>query len=181
MADVPYQRLTRAHTSIGFIESIRTSLWLGADHLLLVEHHRFEEHYKRFHYRDIQAVIIKKTGWFQVFNVVSGLGLGIFVPSTLLTLSRQEIFLPAFCGAMALLFALLLGINLWAGKSCACTLQTAVQTQPLRSIKRIRQAKKILARIRPMILSAQETPPPAGQLPAAPAPDQPAFATPPAI
>src|ERR1017187_936684 len=38
----------------------RNTLWLGPDHLLLVDSTRFSETYKRFYLRDIQTVIIRK-------------------------------------------------------------------------------------------------------------------------
>src|SRR5436853_630040 len=39
----------------------RNQLWQGEEHLLLVESDGYREYYKRFNYRDIQAVILRKT------------------------------------------------------------------------------------------------------------------------
>ena len=37
-----------------------SSVWLGPDHLLLVESLRFREEYKRFYLRDIQAIAVAR-------------------------------------------------------------------------------------------------------------------------
>src|SRR6185503_16307515 len=36
-------------------------LWLGPDHLLLARTTFFSEEYKRFYFRDIQAIVMRKT------------------------------------------------------------------------------------------------------------------------
>ena len=48
----------------------RTQLWLGPEHLLLVETDGYREYYKRFNYRDIQAFIIRKTPQGKAVNVL---------------------------------------------------------------------------------------------------------------
>ena len=48
----------------GFIFS--ASLWTGADHLLSVKSTRFQEHYKRFYFRDIQAIVITRVPRFVI-------------------------------------------------------------------------------------------------------------------
>jgi len=47
------------------------TLWLGKDHLLLVDSlGGYSEDYKRFYYRDIQALIIRKTTGGRTANLV---------------------------------------------------------------------------------------------------------------
>src|SRR5579871_5781125 len=54
MAASTYQRLTgRARTLAGY-----SQLWMAPDHLLVVRSTRFHEHYQRFAFSDIQAIII---------------------------------------------------------------------------------------------------------------------------
>ena len=38
----------------------RNTLWLGADHLLQGEHTGYTEEYKRFYFRDIQGITVKR-------------------------------------------------------------------------------------------------------------------------
>src|SRR6516162_3063872 len=74
MAEKKYHRLTRergpAQFSVAAIT--RSSLWLGDDHLLLVECTGYSETYKRFFFRDIQAITISKTKVRVVWNWVWG-------------------------------------------------------------------------------------------------------------
>ncbi|HWI55617.1 MAG TPA: hypothetical protein VNZ22_00220, partial [Bacillota bacterium] len=58
-----YERLTRAYPRSGFAVAVaaRSSLWLGPDHLLCIETTGYTETYKRFYFRDIQAVLIRQT------------------------------------------------------------------------------------------------------------------------
>src|SRR5690242_8964250 len=44
----------------------RFSLWMGDDHLLLVDSTRFSESYKRFYLRDIQSIIVRRTPRYRV-------------------------------------------------------------------------------------------------------------------
>src|SRR5690242_14435748 len=38
-----------------------SSMWIGSDHLLYVKSTRFREDYKRFHLRDIQAIVVAES------------------------------------------------------------------------------------------------------------------------
>src|SRR6185369_4389908 len=42
------------------------SLWLGSDHVLSVKSLRFREEYKRFHFRDVQAIVIVESPRFHI-------------------------------------------------------------------------------------------------------------------
>src|SRR6266576_402203 len=50
----------------------RTQLWIGGEHLLVVESDGYTEFYKRFDYRDIQAFIIRKTAQGRIVNALLG-------------------------------------------------------------------------------------------------------------
>lgn len=140
----------------------RIRLWQGPDHLLFVASSMLGERYKRFYYADIQAIVIHKTaawtGWGIVFLVFSGL----------FGLAAVEISDPAgraVMGAIAGVFIILLAIHAALGATCRCVLRTAVQTEELPSLKRVRNADKVLARIRPLIESAQRQEIPETQTP----------------
>ena len=72
MPEKEYHRLTRARPRSAFAVAFisRSSLWLGRDHLLCVDSSGYTETYKRFYFRDIQAVTIVATKRRTVFNGV---------------------------------------------------------------------------------------------------------------
>src|SRR5213593_2882508 len=73
MGDQEYRRLTRSrvrHTGFFTLASTRSSLWLGKDHLLNIDSNRYTEEYKRFYFRDIQSITIRKTKRREIWNLV---------------------------------------------------------------------------------------------------------------
>ena len=129
-----------------------TSLWLGKDHLLFVESNGYTESYKRFYFRDIQALMVEKTQTFKIVNVVFTIPLGICLASGLAT---QSTGLKIFLFIVAGFLALILTVNLWRGQTCRSFLRTAVQIEQLPPLSRIRRAQKVFNRIRPLIAEAQ--------------------------
>ncbi|HYT61310.1 MAG TPA: hypothetical protein VEL06_14135 [Haliangiales bacterium] len=135
-----------------------STLWLGKDHLLCVDSlGGYSEDYKRFYYRDIQAIITRETDSWRNGNLIFGIG------SVLVTLvawmTSSGVVLGFWLGLAGFLFILLL-INLLRGRTCACHLRTAVQTEHLPSLKRLRTARKAIALLKPLIEEAQGTIPP---------------------
>src|SRR6266550_3445601 len=53
-------------------------LWLGPDHLLLARTAFFSEEYKRFYFRDIQAVVTRRTERREILNVILALTAIVF-------------------------------------------------------------------------------------------------------
>jgi hypothetical protein len=159
MADINYQRLTRTSSRTGFAVVVRSrgSLWLGPDHLLCVETNGYRENYKRFYFRDIQAIIVQQTRRRVIWNAIlpvplafGSLGLLAFWMAG----QRNEaaiILCLIFLGIFLLLFA----INNLLGTGCVCYLRTAVQIEQLPSLYRVPKARKVLAKIRPLIVAAQ--------------------------
>ena len=134
----------------------RESLWLGKDHLLSIASTWFTEQYKRFYFRDIQAITIRKTQRREVWNVILSL-LSMISLTFLIRAFRRSGFssdlLPS--GIMTGITAVPLVINNILGTACTCYIRTAVQIEELPSINRVRRAYKIIARIRPLIAAAQ--------------------------
>src|ERR1043166_9430150 len=158
MAEQEYQRLTWARRRpTGFIafSATRSSLWLGKDHVLCIDTTGYTETYKRFYFRDIQAIIIRRTeGW-----KFTSLALGILATLFTLTAGLQGLVAMRYVfGLVAGLFALALILNLALGPSSTCHLRTAVQTEQLPSLNRIRRAHKVLARLRPLIAQPKGQP-----------------------
>jgi hypothetical protein len=159
MAEKKYQRLTRdrgpAQLSVASIT--RSSLWLADDHLLHVETTGYSETYKRFFFRDIQALTIRKTKARLVWNLVWG---------TLLAFSALIIWGASYDNSspegaiiagsiVGTIFGIPLLLNNLFGPTCACEIRTAVQTESLPSLARVRKTQKVMNRIRPLIIAAQ--------------------------
>jgi hypothetical protein len=153
----------------GFLQFTATSsrLWLGRDHLLLVDSNGYAETYKRFSYRDIRAITLTRTNRRAVWNCVM---LGFAAGLGALALSLGGVG-GAILASVAGLFVLLSLINVALGPTCVCHITTAVQTDELASLHRIPRTLRVLARLRPLLVAAQEQPAagiePAGADPAA--------------
>jgi hypothetical protein len=160
MAEKEYRRLTRSRLRRkGFFVSVatRSSLWLGKDHLLSIDSTYFTEEYKRFYFRDIQAITIQRTNRRATWNLVlAALLLGwlvlLGVAGLYSTLDTATLFL---LGTLFLMIAVPLLVNNILGPACTFYLRTAVQTEELPSLSRVRRANRKLDRIRPLIAAAQ--------------------------
>lgn len=141
------------------LASTRTGvrMWLGDDHLLQVESvGGYSESYKRFYFRDIQAFCLRKTkAWFAA-NVVLGFLTGIFF---LWALTVQDSAGVIALGIFTAVFGAFLLLSVVRGPTCTVHLKTAVHYEELASLRRLRNANKVLARIRPLIEAAQGTAP----------------------
>jgi len=154
MAEKEYIRLTRPRMKQGFAlaTTTRSSLWLGKDHLLCVETNNFTETYKRFYFRDIQALSLRRTITFLVVN-------SILIPCVLLFIilgffvNDQGGRIALWC--IAVLPAIPLLVNLVRGPTCACRIRTAVQEEEIPGLANIRKTEAVMARIRPLIAEAQ--------------------------
>ena len=160
MASIPtdYQRLPgtgRRSRDLFSAAPVWSRLYLGKDHLLCVDTRRFSEDYKRFYYRDIQAFIIRPS---ERRNIWSGVFVALAVVALAVALVGFNIpDRPTIIIALCLigLFLLLLGINLALGPTCVTYLCTAVQTEELPSLRRLRRARAMVDRLRTFIGDAQ--------------------------
>jgi hypothetical protein len=131
----------------------RASLYMGKDHLLSVHNTGYTESYKRFYFRDIQAIVAQKTGdgtlwsiFFAVFTVA-----WILIALTIDDPSFSFVFgwMPA--GIFLLSFV----VNLLRGPTCASYIYTAVTKEKVQSLSRLRNTQRVVNRVRPFIDAAQ--------------------------
>ena len=164
MPEIRYRRLTGARTRSAFSVAFRSrmSLWLGPDHLLSVDSSGFAETYKRFYFKDIQAITLYQTKRSQWWNVTVGFLALIFIFAVVLVAPApsapwkgDDIAGASVLGGIIGLLVLLLLINLLSGPTCKTFLRTAVQIEELPSLCRVRKTRRILAKIHPLILAAQ--------------------------
>lgn len=153
---IKYRRLPgtrRAHVRF-------TRLFLGPDHLLMIETTGYVENYKRFYFRDIQAIAIRKTRHAFIGNCCLGALLLLEVAALLAYFSSpdQEIAILIPLLFVTVTTAVGLIVNALAGTSCICHIRTAVQTERLAPLNRVRKAKKALAALETLIHEVQGEP-----------------------
>ncbi|HMJ89601.1 MAG TPA: hypothetical protein VK530_07275 [Candidatus Acidoferrum sp.] len=127
-------------------------LYLGEDHIMAVQSVGYSESYKRFFFADIQAFVVRKTAIGQIWNGVWGL-IAIFF--ALIAIAVDDTIGSSILGGIAGFFAICVLINTAMGPMCTCHVKTAVQTERLIGTNRMRTAKKLLDRVRPLIAAAQ--------------------------
>lgn len=143
-----YRRLPGRSSGLGY----GTSLWEGDDHLLLVKWIAISESYRRFYFRDIQAITICSTRTWIVKGTLFGvLGLLLALPAVLT--GSSVLGLPAAGSIVASAW------SFWRGPTCKTVIQTAIQSEPIRSLHRRNDARKVIARLREKIAAAQPATP----------------------
>jgi hypothetical protein len=154
MADREYRRLTRAKSRslFGVVSTARSSLWLGKDHLLQIDASGYSESYKRFYFRDIQALVFCRTDAWLYRSVVFVALASLFA---LIAIFGGGPVLGWIFGVIAGLFGLFVLLELLAGPSAKAYLRTAVQTEALISLSRLRRARYVSEMLHPLIIAAQ--------------------------
>lgn len=125
------------------------TLWAGEDHLLHIHSQRVRENYKRYYYKDIQAVYIRKNAKMLIENCI----LGFFLTCSLLLAWFDVV--PIFHYIMSVPLGLAFLYNLFRGPTCHCHIQTLVQKEQLPSLYRIRTARKAMDILQPLIIESQ--------------------------
>jgi hypothetical protein len=150
-----YKRLPgTGHAFLGFG---RSSLWLGEDHVLLIQRRGYVEEYKRFYFRDICTIVIQKTGIYLAINAVVGLLLSGFLFLHFLGViqwqwDRTEHIALAIPGVTLLLIIL---VNTVKGPTCLTKLGTAVHAVNIPSMNRLRSSLRNVATLRKKIEQTQ--------------------------
>lgn len=120
-------------------------LYEGSDHLLWVETIMGQEHYRRFYYKDIQAIVLQRTRVHHFWSVAWSLPALLF---GILSLAASG---PAYVSTFLCIFFLIcLGLNLIFGSSCTIYLQTAVQLQQI-TLGRLYKARRVVDRLKDRI------------------------------
>jgi hypothetical protein len=154
MAEQEYRRLTwgKRRALFALVSTSQSSLWLGKDHVLQIDTSGYTESYKRFYFRDIQALVVCRTNkWWNIAIAFAALA-SLF---GLIAVFGGNVVLAWVFGIIAGIFAIFLSVDLAAGPTAKCYLRTAVQTEPLISITRLRRARKTFELLRPLITNSQ--------------------------
>jgi hypothetical protein len=144
-----YKKLSRQRqrlTAHGY-----SRLWLAHDHVLLVTSSGYSEEYRRFFFSDVQALFIRKTRWGAGLNWMFG-GFAVLLSAMSFAVSNEG---KIFLWILASLCVVAAGINAVLGPTCTVNIQTAIARHPLEPLQRLRAARKVIARILPVISAAQ--------------------------
>jgi hypothetical protein len=135
-------------------------LYQGPDHLLQVCSTGYSETYKRFYYRDVQALVLQPSMLRAALNWVFG---GLTCCALLgWVIEAGNGFGSGGVGlvvgiVLTLCCLLPLALNLAAGPTCACYVRTAVQMERLAALQRTRTARDVIQHLKPLLASAQGT------------------------
>ena len=154
--DIAYTRLpARGRRAFGLLDPGRYELHLGGDHVLHLCRGLFKETYKRFYFHDIQAVVVGRTSARGSMNLLLA-GASLLSASLAVTVSITWSWDAAVVLAVvAGIPLLLLAWNTALGPTCRCRLCTAVQTEDVAAMGRMRRAEATLAILGPLIEAAQ--------------------------
>jgi hypothetical protein len=138
----------------GFLAIVRIycTLWLAQDHILNVDNRGFAEDYKRFYFRDIQAIIMRRTNRGKVWNLILISLIGLIV---LFAFSFGEMVTVLSWLIVAGIFGIILIVNWLRGPTCTCHIITAVQQETLPSLDRLKIAEKVINILKRYIQEAQ--------------------------
>ena len=133
----------------------KATLWLSSDHILAVDSHRFTEEYKRYYFKDVQAIIVTQIA----ATTDRTIDLAVIIVVVVLGLVAWRI---ESRGAGITTGLLLLGylIHKALGPICSCHLITAVSSDKLPSLNRVRTAQKALRILQPLVEQSQREPAP---------------------
>jgi hypothetical protein len=130
----------------GFLIGHHT-LWQGPDHLLQIYSRFGAEDYKRYYFDDIQAIITRKTGSGRIQNIVFAALIGLFCLFAVTSGGGWRLFHATIAGAIVLILL----INVLKGSTCETVLLTAVQTEKLYSLHRLKKTEPVMNRLRSII------------------------------
>lgn len=149
---LPGRGMRREGNFIISVSAHRSALWLGADHMLLVDSTIASQDLKRFYFRDIQAITVRKTHSGRTLNIVMTILTAIMCGFALAvndSAGRIALFV------IGSIFGTTVLVNSLFGPTCETHLQTAVQREQLPSLCRLRNARKVLRILRPLLEQAQ--------------------------
>jgi uncharacterized integral membrane protein len=123
--------------------AMRSRIYSGPDHLLVVQSTGYTEEYKRIFYRDIRYVEVRRNRaqlWQAIF---SGSLMGFLLLILILVRTQMVVFavlsFPLFIWFM---------INLFRGSTCDCYISTSVQTLLLPAPSRKNKVPKLIQFLR---------------------------------
>jgi hypothetical protein len=130
-----------------------SSVWLGADHLLLVKSSRFREEYRRFYFRDIQAIVSAAAPRYHISTRAAFIGV-LWACALGGAIASGREALEWIAGIIGILL-----VAVWVyvsrARSCRCRIYTAVSSEELPSLYRDWTARRFIEVVEPFVTEAQ--------------------------
>jgi len=149
-----YTKIPGVGTGRGGLQPlVRSRLYQGPDHLLVVSSTGYTEDYKRIFYRDIRCIDLRPNRsqiWQGIISIIMFLSLVVIFYLTQLSMLPSLIF----SGPFALWFIL----NLYFGRTCDCYISTPVQTLKLPTPRRVNKVDKFIDFLRAKTAAASPAP-----------------------
>lgn len=129
------------------------SVWMAGDHLLSVRSYRVREEYKRFQFRDVQAIVVAQCPRFHIstrslfiaFIWLWAYGVGARLLPEWYNTAMWLMAAALVCAWLYISFA----------QSCRCRILTAVSSDELPSVYRTWTARRFLDQVEPDIAAVQ--------------------------
>ncbi|HSH94837.1 MAG TPA: hypothetical protein VK968_11875, partial [Roseimicrobium sp.] len=129
------------------------TLWFAEDHLLSVNSvGGYSERYKRFYFHDIQGFVIQQTTRRSLYNWICGVIGGMLLLGGLIA---EETVWQVTLLVLSSPLLIVMSVNSLLGPTCKVFIKTAVQTEELPSLGRLRSFNKALALLQPLIEANQ--------------------------
>lgn len=129
----------------------RSTVWLGPDHLLVVDDAGYTERYRRFPFRTVQAIVVRRTRTYGTFSALLGVATAAPLAASFAVGAEWAIALRVVAG----LVVPFLAAHVLRGPTCRVTLRTAVHTEEIPAWKRLRVARRGIALLAPHLRAAQ--------------------------
>jgi hypothetical protein len=139
--------------------AVRTRVYQGPDHLLVVQSTGYTEEYKRIFYRDLQYVEVRgnqKRFWQAMIS-----GTFVLLSALLIVLLMNLKGSTVAAQILGLLFLIWFAVNLALGPTCDCFVRTSVQTLQIPAPRRMKKVPVLIGFLRAKIAAlepAQTTP-----------------------
>jgi hypothetical protein len=132
-----------------------SSVWQGSDHLLLVKSSRFREEYRRFYFRDIQAIVTANAWRIHISTRSLLIGMVWLCIMGVANSTEQTPFALRLIVNLGFLFLVFVWAYQSAKCSCRCRIYTAVSSEELTSVYRTWTARHFLEAVEPLVAQAQ--------------------------
>ena len=133
------------------------TVWYCDDHMLTVRALPGSDAYRRFFFRDIEAIVVRRTRarlWTNLVLLILAL-VGLFPLAYLLSPFSPDRFF-ALMAVTSVVPLVLMVVNTVRGPTCDVRIQTAVQFERVAALSRVTTAELALSLLRPLIQQAQQ-------------------------
>lgn len=152
MTNPDYRKIASTGWISRLVPGVRSSIYLGQDHLLHAKQIVLFEKYRRFYFSEIEAISFSKSNRWIWFSVLWG----FLLFCSLFWFLGHATWCYILGAALSFVYGALLVSNLVSGPSYVVHLQTAAQIRRLRPIEREKQLITFQQLVVPMIMQAQQ-------------------------